>query len=441
MAAIQNLSETLFKPKFNYPETSTLIKRIDISDVTSQNTGNNCLQTHPSPLDGGNNTHWYRLVNPLLWHFRGLSTVEIEDVLSRIAVSTKPHSHDNWLDTVIGYQAGNWIYEFLNQAATWQAESETIIKADLSPTERQKMQRAYLMASEYGSIASYPHYKSDELALYAQTYAYKAYSEALNYSPYLLKELEFQTTDNLGNQNNIKAMLHLPIDAQTTAEITTAYPAVLLCGGMGNLQIDFYRYFSEFLAPKGIALITVDFPSVGLSRQVNLTQNTSQIYQTVLEQLPTVPWIDARRVVLTGIRFGSNIATRLAYLMPNSIKGLLNITPLIHQLFINKTLQESLPTIYKDMVASRLGLDTISNQQLAAELCCFSLKNQGIINRPCHVPVMSILFEDDPLSTMSEAKLITSCKQHKIVTIARTPLQKNFQKAMIASTDWMLSLL
>ncbi|MDF7671528.1 alpha/beta hydrolase [Orbaceae bacterium ESL0721] len=407
MTHIQNLSEQLFKPKYHYPETSTLINRIDSEDYKSSD------------------NNWYRVIDPLMWHFRGLPAIEVASVLARIAASTKPRSCENWLDTVTGYQSGNWSYEFLNQAS---------LQSNIEEGETDKRQ-LLLLASRYCSLASFPHYKSDELALYAQTCAYKAYIEALANSPYLLKTLEF-TFD--ANQNRIKTFLHLPIS--NLDKIEKAYPVVLLCGGMVNLQIDFYRYFSQYLAPKGIALLTVDFPSVGYSRAVNLSQNSSQIYQAVLEQITTVPWIDAKQVVIAGIGFGTNIATRLAYLAPNRIKGLLNINPLIHQLFVDKKLQMVLPAMYKDMLASRLGLSTTSNQQLSAELNYFSLKNQGIISRPCQVPVFNILFENDQLSTVNEAKLITSLKQNRVITVAKTPLIKNFYQAVTQSVAWILSI-
>lgn len=420
MTNVQNLSEQLFKPKFDYPETSTLINRID---TPSGNVMTNAL-------DGDPNSRWYRIITPVLWHWRGVPALEVEAILARICAAKRARSNEQWLDTVSGYQNGNWIYEFLNAAAMWQSKADSLKDHELSEQDRLALHHYYLISSEYCSIASYPHYKNDELALYAQTCAYRAYRSALEYSPYVTKELEFNV-----DKGTISAFLHLP---DTSGRVC---PVVLMCAGLGNLQIDFYRYFHEFLAPKGIALLTVDFPTVGNSRNCTLTQNSSQLYQSVLEQLSSVPWIDSNRVVLSGYRFGSHIATRLAYLMPHKIKGLVNFTPLVHQLFVDKDLQQSLPEMYKDMLASRLGLTSVSNQQLAAELNYFSLKNQGIISRACQVPVMSIVFEEDNLSTLAEAKLVNSIKQHKILTVPRSPLTQSLQKALQQSVDWISSVL
>ncbi|OCG66569.1 MULTISPECIES: esterase FrsA [unclassified Gilliamella] len=418
MAATENLTAQIFKPQLNYPETSTLINRTDSSNGSSI-----------SALDGEVDSKWYRIVNPILWHWRGLPKLEAEAVLSKIAASTRCHTNDKWLDTVIGYQSGNWIYEFLNQAAMWQTKAESVDKTNLTDADKDKLLNEYLIASEYASIASYPHFKNDELAMYAQACAYQAYSKALNFSPFLVKELEFKV-DN----HNVKTILHLP-------KTEGACPVVLICNALGNLQIDYYRYFSEFLAPQGFAMLTVDLPSVGYSRNFALTQNSSKIHQAILEQLPNIPWIDDHRVIVAGFRFGSHIATRLAYLMPNKIRGLFNFTPFVHQIFADKELQKNLPNSYKDMLASRLGLPSISNQQLAAELNYFSLKNQGLLTHACQVPVMNIIFENDKLSNLSEAKLIHSTKQNKIVTVPKTPLQKSLHQALTQSIKWMRSVL
>ncbi len=58
-----NLSEVLFKPRFKHPETSTLVRRF--------NSGHQPLVQ--STLDGSNVPHWYRMVNRLMWIWRGVS--------------------------------------------------------------------------------------------------------------------------------------------------------------------------------------------------------------------------------------------------------------------------------------------------------------------------------------------------------------------------------
>ncbi|EIX6830045.1 TPA: alpha/beta hydrolase, partial [Escherichia coli] len=52
-----NLSETLFKPRFKHPETSTLVRRFS----------HGAQPPVQSALDGKTIPHWYRMINRLMW--------------------------------------------------------------------------------------------------------------------------------------------------------------------------------------------------------------------------------------------------------------------------------------------------------------------------------------------------------------------------------------
>lgn len=417
---VANLSEQLFKPQVDYPETSSLIQRVDYNYINYRHT-----------LDGENDRHWYRVLNRLLWHWRGLSLIEIEAVLARIAVSDKKKSNPQWFDTIKGYQSGNWIYEFLSQANEWQQQANLLNQQSSEQAVRTRRHKYHLTASQYASLSSYPHYRDDKLALQAQSLAYRYYQQALDDSPYDYKILSFNVA-----QQRIEGILHLPYKGQDSA-----CPIVLLCGGLSHLQFDFYPYFSQHLAPYGIGLLTVDTPGIGQSARIKLTQDSSIVHQAVLEQLPTVPWIDHKRVILAGFRFGTQIATRLSYLAPDRIKGLLCFAPILHQLYVDTKLQAYLPIMFRDLLADRLGLTSSSNQYLAAELCYYSLKYQGLINKPCSVPMMSILFNQDLLCSESDAQLLHSTQRHQRLKVASMSLQKNLDKAFIQSSRWIASLI
>ncbi|HDC4371629.1 TPA: alpha/beta hydrolase, partial [Enterobacter cloacae] len=97
-----NLTETLFKPRFKHPETSTLVRRF--------NPGNQ--PAVQSALDGKNVPHWYRMINRLMWIWRGIDPREILDVQARIVMSEAERTDSELYDTVVGYRGGNWIYEW-----------------------------------------------------------------------------------------------------------------------------------------------------------------------------------------------------------------------------------------------------------------------------------------------------------------------------------------
>lgn len=101
-----NLSETLFKPRFKHPETSTLVRRFNPGTQPAVQ----------SALDGKTVPHWYRMINRLMWIWRGIDAREILEVQARIVMSEADRTDSELYDTVVGYRGGNWIYEWATQA-------------------------------------------------------------------------------------------------------------------------------------------------------------------------------------------------------------------------------------------------------------------------------------------------------------------------------------
>ncbi|MFS2222246.1 esterase FrsA [Pantoea sp. B65] len=406
----KNLSEELFKPRFKHPETSSLVKRLHHSTQSVQST-----------LDGEHHAGWYRMINRLMWSWRGLSLQEISEVLARIAVSDAEHTNDQHLDTVMGYRGGNWIYEWSKQAGLWQQKA-------LETTDDSAAGEYWLHAANLFSIAAYPHIKGDELAEQAQTLAIRAYEEATPRLAGELKELDFTITD----VGTISGFLHMP------KETTAPYPTVIMCGGLDTLQTDYYRFFHDYLAPRGIAMLTLDMPSVGLSAKCKLTQDTSFLHQQVLRGLENVPWVDHTRVAAFAYRFGANIAVRMAYLEPARLRAVACLGPVVHSLLTDAQRQNSVPDMYMDMLASRIGMASASDSALRTELNRYSLKMQGLLGRRTPTPMLSGYWENDPFSPEEDSRLIVnSSADGKLLPITFSPVLQNFDDALQKICDWL----
>ncbi|WP_456309098.1 esterase FrsA [Serratia proteamaculans] len=407
----KNLSEELFKPRFKHPETSSLVRRLHHHRPLS-------IQ---SALDGETHAGWYRMINRLLWIWRGLTPQEVSEVLARIAVSTVEHTDDQLLDTVIGYRGGNWIYEWSKQAALWQQKA-TECDDDVQAGQY------WLHAAHLYSVAGYPHLKEDELAEQAQVLASRAYEEATHRLPGELKALEFA----IAGGSPVTGFLHMPPD------VKAPYPTVLLCGSLDALQSDHYRLFHDYLAPRGIAMLTLDMPSVGFSSKWKLTQDSSFLHQQVLRQLENVAWVDHTRVAAFGFRFGANVAVRLAYLESQRLRGVACLGPVVHSLLSDTNLQDRVPEMYMDMLASRLGMSGTSDSALRTELSRFSLKIQGLLGRRCPTPMLSGYWAHDPFSPEEESRLITnSSSAGRLLKINTSPAMANFDKGLRDICDWL----
>lgn len=407
----KNLSEELFKPRFTHPETSSLIRRLHHHKPLPMHTA----------LEGESDAGWYRMINRLLWSWRGVPPQEVVEVLARIANSRVEHTDDKLLDTVIGYRGGNWIYEWSKQAALWQQ------KAGEAQSDPQAGQ-CWLHAANLYGIAAYPHLKGDELAEQAQLLANRAYEEATSKLSGELKELEF----NIPGGSPIFGFLHMP------AQVSAPYPTVLLCGSLDSLQTDHYRLFHNYLAPRGIAMLTVDMPSVGFSAKWKLTQDASFLHQQVLRQLENVPWIDHTRVAAFGYRFGANVAVRLAYLEAPRLRAVASLGPVVHSLLCDTALQDRIPEMYMDVLASRLGMAGAADSALRVELNRYSLKLQGLLGRRCPTPMLAAYWPNDIFSPEEESKLIVqSSADGKLMPIALSPAMANFDKALHDIVEWL----
>ncbi|WP_369310114.1 esterase FrsA [Providencia rettgeri] len=408
----QNLSEKLFKPKIRQVETSTLVS------YSAQTLPQ--IKEH-SLLSGSHHAGWYRMINRLMWIWRGIDALEIEEVLSRIAISTAPRSNDNQLDTVIGNRSGNWCFEWSQQAMHWQQKA-------LEFEQGVEAGKAWLRAANLYSIAAYPFIKGDELADQAILLANKAYDSAAKFSQYRLKKIPFKVDGG----KEVCGFLHIPSRGQGP------YPTVMICGMLDSLQIDFCRYFRDYLEPLGIAMLTLDMPSIGYSAKYKLTQETTALHEQIIRQLDDIAWIDHTRFGIVGIRFGANIALRLAYMCPEIIKGVAVIGPIVHSLLHEEKYQQDIPRMVLDVFASRLGIYQVDGSALRYELSCYSLKNQGLLGRRSKVPMLAVSLKDDIYSPKAEADLIRrSSIDADVIMLPSHPVFANFEKALSETTYWL----
>ncbi|HCQ9313785.1 TPA: esterase FrsA [Klebsiella pneumoniae] len=405
-----NLSETLFKPRFKHPETSTLVRRFSAGKP----------QAMQSALSGNHVDHWYRLINRLMWIWRGVTPQEILDVQARIVMSEAERTDPELFDTVIGYRGGNWIFEWAKEAMQWQQKAGQEADPLLSG-------RHWLHASNLYSIAAYPHIKGDELAEQAQALANRAYEEAAQRLPGSLRELEF----TIPGGSLITGFLHMP-------KGEGPFPTVLMCGGLDSLQTDYYNLYENYFSPLGIAMLTIDMPSIGFSSKWTLNQDTSLLHQHALRHLENVPWIDHTRVAAFGFRFGANIAVRLGYLEPQRLKAVACLGPVVHGLLVDPLHQGRVPEMYLDVLASRLGMHDASDEALRVELNRYSLKTQGLLGRRCPTPMLSGFWKDDPFSPEEESRLITSSSADgKLLEIPFNPVYRNFDHALRQIARWI----
>lgn len=411
----ENLSESLFAYKLNVQETSTIIA----NSATKKNHKQNNVV-----MDGEEQPGWYRLLKFKLWSWQGLDTIDCYEVISRITTSTHTRSDQEVLDSVIGFYSGNWSYEWTQKGMLYHKKG----KAYAEQGETENAKQAYYLASQFYSVASYPHLKGDELSLQAQALAFNHYRESAKYNnKMILKEIKvpFQGKD-------VTCYLHLPDDE-------TIHPVVIISGGLDTLQCEFLPLFENELAPAGIAMLTVDLPGIGCSSHVKLEQNSSNLHQAICHFLKGVPWVDHDRIALMGMRFGGNVAARLAFLEPNCVKSVVCVGAAVGSIFDNFENFKKLPPMLLDCIASRMQINNSSAELLYKFCVPLSLIKQGLLARSrIKVPLLSIGHKDDLICNEQDLKLIARASyQGESYIIDKPPIFESYLKSLSYSAKWL----
>jgi len=363
----------------------------ETSAVANSKAHDNDHETVAELFDGSVHASFYRLLRKAYWAWQGQDPLETEELLARIACCDSKRTCDTLIDTVTGYKPGNWIYEWNLLAAKSFKQATTALEQG----DKDSALKLFMAASRYSSIASYPHLKGDRMAEQSQLLAANYYTEAGKLLSPTLKKIKIPY-----QKKHVNAYLHLPFDDELA-------PVVIVSGGVDSLQLDFYRLFTDYLKPNGLAMLTLDMPGIGSSSHIALEQDTSCLHQAALDYLPHIPWVDEHRVGIIGSRLGGNIAVRLAYLEPQRLKAAVSIGGAVHSIFDDLGQFNKLPRMLKDSLASRLGVDG-SNIKLLFEKCQpLSLKRQGLLgNSKTKLPLLTIAADNDLICPNSDQLLI-----------------------------------
>jgi len=408
-----NLSEQLFTRKRNVQETSVLAN-------------SRAAETPPAHachlLDGSQMSSWYRLLRRPLWAWQGADPITVESILAKIAVNEHSRTNPRLLDTVQGYQSGNWIYEWCQPAV-----AEQSLAKELERDDPEQAGACYRRAAHYFSIASYPHLRGDELADQAQLFGNVNYRSAVRMDGYQLKLLSVPFRGK-----NIQGFLHLPHTEEPL-------PLLIVSGSIDSLQTDFYGLFREYLAPAGIAMFTLDMPGIGYSSQWPLVEDTSRLHQALLQHLEQVPWVDHRRVGMIGARLAGNVAARLAFIEPYRLRAVVCIGGGVNRVFTERDRFDCLPQMLFDSLASRLGIDAADHELLRAQCSNLSLHRQGLLGRgQTSVPLLSIGHRDDLICPMEDLELLAnSSRNGELEVFRQETIIDIYQLALKHAVSWL----
>ncbi len=192
------------------------------------------------------------MINRLMWIWRGIDPREILDVQARIVMSEAERT-DSEL-----YMIRWWVTAAATGSTNGRNRRCSGSKSQPGRGRRCHAQRQALAACgqslRHCRVSTF---KGDELAEQAQALANRAYEEAAQRLPGgELKSLTWFPS---------AAAVRSPASCICRRRRARRFPTVLMCGGLDSLQIDYYSLYERYFAPKGIAMLTLDMPSIGFS--------------------------------------------------------------------------------------------------------------------------------------------------------------------------------
>lgn len=403
----KNLSEQLFAKHRQAKETSALVPYMPSS------------QTILDQQQQQQASSWYRSLCRLQWAWQGVNPIDMEGVLARIASSSHSRTHDNWLDTVMGYRRGNWAYEWTQLGSAYQQQA--------AQYQGEEAATKLFTASLCFSIAGYPHLNNDSLASQAYQLAVCAYQEGAKATQYVVKSIEIPYKNK-----HITVTLHLP-------NTDKPHPVVMVSAGLDSLQTDMWRLFSKHLVPHQIGMVTVDMPAIGQSRAWPLSEDVSCLHQAVLNELRYLPWVDHWRVGLLGFRFGGNAMVRLSFLEPEKVKACVALGAPIHDVLSSPEKLKNMPKMYLDVLASRLGKSAVDIHSLSGQMMAWSLKTQGLLSgRKTKVPILALSLEGDPVSPLSDNRLVSLYSRGgQAKSIRHKMVSKGYEQSLDLAIKWL----
>ncbi|MGH2406496.1 MAG: alpha/beta hydrolase family protein [Candidatus Limnocylindrales bacterium] len=230
--------------------------------------------------------------------------------------------------------------------------------------------------------AQWPLFGNSELNLAYGDRKVACYKRFIALSPHPVRRVEIP----FGN-TTLPAYLHLPNAGQGP------FPCVVQVGGMDSFKEHLVAIYGDRFLERGVARLTFDGPGQGesLTRGLWVTAtNFIEAGRAVVEWLGREPSIDAGRIAVSGVSFGSFWATQIA----GAVKGLVAcaVMMVVHEPAARTAFESASPT-FKSRFMYMAGYDDEAAFDAFAATLDPTASGPGIA-----CPFLVIAGEDDDLS-------------------------------------------
>lgn len=367
---------------------------------------------------------WFREIRLEDWATNGGDTAVMQAVLHRIQKATDNRENPQWFDTVIGPGPGNWITEWTTVA------QQALEKADAANSrgDSRTARSHYRAASLYFTVAAYPQHRESAREEKAYGKAKAAYEKAAR-----LGDTDFERLRVPFEGGTLEAFLHLP-------KGDGPFPVVVISGGIDFAKTENAMLFEKYLAPAGIAMVSLDNAGFGDSQDWPADRpDMDRLYSAVIDMVRTDQRIDAERIGAVGQSYGGNTVGRLAF-TDERVKAVVSVCGPVHQaLDAGTEFIGNLPPQPRAALAARYNVPVENTERLAQLAGKASLVNQGYVGKVrTDTPILVLTTADDPFAPVDDIKRLAASSAHGQVKITgghgHCPLLKDRNPPV---ADWL----
>jgi pimeloyl-ACP methyl ester carboxylesterase len=208
----------------------------------------------------------------------------------------------------------------------------------------------------------------------------------------------------------------------------TRPPVVLHWGGVDGWKEDRLR-IAKSIMDAGLASMTIDMPGSGENPVLYSDPEADRTYLTWLDYLPQRTDIDGKRVAVWGGSFGAYWATRLAYVVPDRLKGAVFHGGSVHYGFQKEWLIPAFTTggatylfgAHSLLEARGRAMGTKTLEEFLEIAPRFSLVTMGLIDKPS-APILGVNGKLDDQAPVDDIYLLMEHGSPKAARIYATGL-------------------
>ncbi|MFY0595493.1 MAG: alpha/beta fold hydrolase [Cognatishimia sp.] len=326
---------------------------------------------------------WYHPIEIEEWVSLGAEETKIKETLSAIADTVGKREDPEQPDTLMAYGPGHWTYE-------WEQLGDEALETAHTNQSMASAQAARV----YFHLASAPH-TNDPNQRRALAKASEAYLLAASLTPYSVIDQEITATEG-----TFQSFVHLPAG-------NGPFPVVVASQGSDQSKEMLLEYFLDYLAPRGIALVSLDLPGMGGSANFDFADGKSdKLHLAAIQWIKTQDGFAHDNIFVQGASFGGHAAARVFTQADTlGLAGVMSFcAPLDAPFKAPPSAYEALPAFTIDGVRARINVaPDASMRSFARAIRPVALSNSDLLDGPeINTPILVLTTNQDPVAPLED---------------------------------------